>query len=142
MILSLRAKSPQCELHRGLARETLLQQDALDSSNVQVFAVVDGQVVLAPQLAAAVANQKQNQQETVLLPDEVVLNAAAAESSSSTNVIILYGNLGSQAFATAYQTLQAADVPFVVRHLGAVRYEDDPSVATGTVLQGYGYVQQ
>ena len=39
----------------------------------------------------------------------------------------LYGNLHSSAFAAGYECLRDARVPFVVRYLGVVAYEEDPS---------------
>ena len=117
--LSLRAQSPQCELHRGMAREHILQQPTL---NQNVFVV----------------------QEEQLLPDEPARHGGNSSSSSSSSEIhVLYANLISMEFVRAYQLLIQSNHTFVVRHLGNVAFEEfggseDGVVDDVVVLQGYG----
>ena len=60
-------------------------------------------------------------------------------------VAILYGQVGTTAFAALYKSLKYSQINFVVRHMGYIRYEEkiqkneDISLrATPTSLQGYG----
>ena len=60
-------------------------------------------------------------------------------------VAILYGQVGTTAFASLYKSLKYSQINFVVRHMGYIRYEekiqkneDISSRATPTSLQGYG----
>lgn len=148
--LHMRASSPQCELHRGLARESLQQAGLLMSMSSTVtmmdaFAVVQGKVM--PQevlqsldwssLMAATehAGAEVVGDDSLLLPDEVPMGGSDNKDGA---LVILYANLGSRAFAHIYQNLCQAKVRFVVRHLGAVHYEEDPTTAIATALQGYG----
>ena len=145
----MRASSPVCELHRGLARETLKQAGLLRhtvSKNTDAFCVVhpSGKVVLQEALLTVDWSSlvKQTAEtaavdiETLLLPDEVPIGGTNDDDKSL--LVILYANLGSVTFAHAYNSLSQANVRFVVRHLGAVHYEEDNSSAIETVLQGYG----
>jgi hypothetical protein len=151
--LKMRASSPQCELHRGLARESLRQADVLRLSttramDMDAFCVVQGKVM--PQhvihsmdwssLAKTTTTTTTEGtdlvgDESLLLPDEIPIGGS---DNNGGPLVILYANLGSVAFAHMYQNLVKAKVRFVVRHLGAVQYEEDPTSAIETVLQGYG----
>lgn len=125
--LSLRAYSPQCELHRGLARQVLLAHEkhlvSLDAL------VVAGRAMLSdlkelPALAVA------DLLPTELLPGEV------PRGMKDGPVAILYANMTTQSFVDWYKALVDAELPFVVRHLGHVWYEEVGG--TPTMLQGYG----
>jgi UDP-glucose:glycoprotein glucosyltransferase len=125
--LSLRAYSPQCELHRGLARQVLLAHEK-QLVSLDAF-VVAGSAVLSdlndiPALAAA------DPPETELLPGEV------PKGGKDGPVAILYANMTTKSFVEWYKALVDANLPFVVRHLGHVWYEEVGG--TPTVLQGYG----
>jgi hypothetical protein len=147
--LHMRASSPQCELHRGLARESLQQAGLFMSSAViamDVFAVVQGkvmpqEVLLSLDWSSFMATTEHAGDEAIvgdeslLLPDEVPIGGSDKNDGA---LVIIYANLGSVAFAHIYQTLVQAKVRFVVRHLGAVHYEEDPTTAIATALQGYG----
>ena len=124
--LSLRAYSPQCELHRGLARQTLLLHEerraALDAFVVSGAAILTSVKDLATCTTGA---------ENKLLPGEV-----PRQGSSDAPVVILYANMTTMSFVEWYKALVKEGIPFVVRHLGHVWYEEVGG--TPTVLQGYG----
>jgi hypothetical protein len=136
LTLAMRAHSPQCELYRALARETLLQQAPhFLEKELDAFVVVNGKVVLEESLQSFDFQRKTVGNEDFLLPDEEVFGRTANDHA----VVILYANLGTSAFAAIYHQLKKQKVPFVVRHLGVVDFEDSPDEANiGTVLQGYG----
>jgi UDP-glucose:glycoprotein glucosyltransferase len=124
--LSLRAYSPQCELHRGLARQTLLLHNergvTLDAFVVSGAAILTSVSDLATCTAGA---------EHELLPGEV-----PRQGTSDAPVVILYANMTTVTFVEWYNALVKGGIPFVVRHLGHVWYEEVGG--TPTVLQGYG----
>lgn len=126
--LSLRAYSPQCELHRGLARQALVEYEkelvALDAF------VVSGKALLTDVNDLATCAEKDGT-EIYLLPGEVPRKA-----SDEASVVVLYANMTTQSFVEWYNALVKADIPFIVRHLGHVWYEEEGG--TPTVLQGYG----
>ncbi|CAB9500382.1 UDP-glucose:glycoprotein glucosyltransferase [Seminavis robusta] len=157
--LAMRAYSPQCELHRGLARQTLHQLHALATfGDRQAFAVVypGGALALQEELPTAdwsalshtvvTTDADDDYLPHVLLPGEFPFGRD--NSNNPQILVVLYANLGSTAFAHAYQKLLAdttasattTNIRFVVRHLGAVHYEEiGPDETTSpTVLQGYG----
>ena len=189
--LHMRAYSPQCELHRQLARQTLLALDVPPASfgQRQAFAVVypGGSLVLEEDLlttnwtsfahtlttdADDVVYDAQKTGGELLLPGEVPLGGRTIQgefggggggilddeddestttttpSSSTQQWVILYANLGTTAFAKAYHKLLQdarranSNLRFVVRHLGAVDFEEaGENAQTHTkplVLQGYG----
>jgi len=125
--LSLRAYSPQCELHRGLARQALLMHEkqlaALDAF------VVSGSALLTD--VNDIATCVEDGTETELLPGEI-----SRKGTDTTSVVILYANMTTKSFVEWYNALVNAGIPFVVRHLGHVWYEEEGG--TPTVLQGYG----
>jgi hypothetical protein len=156
--LSLRAYSPQCELHRSLARQALLERVGEDpildetKSNVDVFAVVypSNALLFEDELLATDFSKlpKPTSGETIdsfLLPDEIILGHQGT-SSADEPLVTLYANLGSMAFVHAYRHLiDSASVRFVVRYLGDAQIDklnttgaasDNGSIPT--VLQGYG----
>jgi hypothetical protein len=144
--LVLRASSPICELHRGLARETLYQFRLLEddddddesmtcgnkgggTTNRNAFALV----YRSGRLALTVEDLKRNVEEAesemdssfsfqsfqdVLLPEEEPRTTKRQQQQH--NLVILYANMASFEFGTFYQALVQLDVPFVVRHLGDV----------------------
>lgn len=132
--LVARAHSPQCELHRGLAQATLLQQEQKISADA--FLVADGKVYFEDNLDGfgrlEVLVKGVSVNSTNLLPDEYVYGT----KSDTKGPIIVYGNLGSQSFASIYNKVVQSKVAFVVRHLGDV--SDAVSPSGGTTLQGYG----
>jgi UDP-glucose:glycoprotein glucosyltransferase len=132
--LALRAQSPHCELCRGLARETLQQQQAhhLFLQPPDAFAVVDGEIVTVDTLSSFLATKPQTAVKTI--PKETIIS-----TSGENAYVILYGNMGTPLFAATYRLLRNSEIPFVVRHMGAVDYEErNKSNATGVPLQGYG----
>jgi UDP-glucose:glycoprotein glucosyltransferase len=132
--LALRAQSPHCELYRGLARETLQQQQAhqLFLDPPEAFAVVDGEIITVDTLSSVLATKPQTAVKTI--PNETIIPAFGENAYG-----ILYGNMGTPLFAATYRLLRNSEIPFVVRHMGAVDYEErNQSNATGLPLQGYG----
>ena len=148
--LAMRAASPFCELHRGLARQQYKsrnnqQQPNNETAAPQVMAVVyptqqmlfsleelhvvdwESLVRDSKSIASATAD--------LVLPKELVQG-----KKNASVFVVLYANLGTTDFARTYTWLQqqSANISFVVRHLGAIDYEEDSSVAEPTVLQGYG----
>ena len=130
--LNLRAHSPHCELYRGLAREMLQQQaQHLISQPPDAFAVVDGEIVTAD-LLQVITKKPRSAVKTI--PNEKIISTSGEDA-----YVILYGNMGTSLFAVSYQSLRNAEIPFLVRHLGAVDYEDqNRGNASGFPLQGYG----
>ena len=125
--LSLRAYSPQCELHRGLARQVLLAHEK-NLVSLDAFVVVGRAMLsnLKELRALAVAN----------LPPSELLPGEVPRGMKDGPVAILYANMTSQSFVEWYKALVDAELPFVVRHLGHVWYEEVGG--TPTTLQGYG----
>jgi len=81
------------------------------------------------------------------LPDESAYPTTATQERNDVNIIaILYGQVGTTAFASLYQSLKDSQVRFVVRHMGYIPYEEEmksrkdisSSRAIPTALQGYG----
>ncbi|KAL9181303.1 hypothetical protein ACHAXT_010108 [Thalassiosira profunda] len=162
MALSLRAHSPHCEMHRTLARDAALAFALYDMqtggslpaafaivSRVKKDSVLGSQVILDGSLlqAAVDALQSNNHEESdndgssllIPLPHETYHPSALEEDSEI--VAILYGQVGSTAFASMYQSMKESKIPFVVRHMGHMSYEEETkgnSMASPTVLQGYG----
>ena len=173
MSLSLRARSPHCEMHRSLARDAAIafgiyHIDA-DSSLPAAFAVVsrvgrDGDdgvnvvfgthVILDASLLPAAVDALKSEDSVgntgdegssllQALPDETFHPRYQGEDGI---VAILYGHIGTTAFASLYQSLKDTQIKFVVRHMGYIPYEEEtktdsgvsPRRATPTVLQGYG----
>lgn len=126
--LSLRAYSPQCELHRGIARQVLLKQEKQGVS-LDAF-VVSGNAVLTDTNDLATCSENDGA-ETELLPGEI-----PRKGRNELHAVVLYANMTTRSFVTWYKALVEADLPFVVRHLGHVWYEERGG--TPTVLQGYG----
>ena len=148
--LALRAYSPACEVHRGLARQELQTQSELGSSQWEqnAFAVVNGHFVTKPSGLEQVLDGDigtATGQENLLLPGEVIIGRPSPDEGNEKNQdsdgtvgpsVVLYANMGSKEFAWFYKTLKSLNVPFVVRHLGNAAYEEVGGDAT--VMQGYG----
>ena len=126
--LSLRAYSPQCELHRGLARQALLFHEKQGVS-LNAF-VVSGSAIFTEVNDLATCTEASGA-ETELLPGEV-----PREATTEAPVVVLYANMTTRTFVDWYRALVNANIPFVVRHLGHSWYEEVGG--TPTVLQGYG----
>ena len=164
--LALRTYSPMCELHRTLARDAAIGTGLYKPTSFGVggslpntFAVLypTGTVATdAEQLVEAYLDQQSDDvrvapdggpMESPLLPGERTRIGA-----SSTHLVVLYGQLGTSEFRRFYKFLSVNDVPFVVRSMGAIDFEEvgiieqEDSVhvgltgipATKTTLQGYG----
>jgi hypothetical protein len=158
--LSMRAASPTCEMHRGLAQEALLSTSTMtayqaSSTSLQAFCVLapTGAVVTDPndcQLPPMIMEEEEDESESSgrgamimddwLLPGEVPRGADKALLSKG--LVILYANLSSASFRIFYQRLVELEIPFVVRHYEAEKEEANHhhmnSMDTHTTLQGYG----
>ena len=150
--LALRSGSPLCETHRGLARQALQTSGKLmEFQQSQVLAIVypGGRVLLPGDMEkfdwtsvgssspSDINEDSSSKWDDELLPGEFP-RAYGKNSTQSDQMVVLFGNLGTLDFVRYYEHLVSLQVPFVVRHLGAVGFEEDPSVAIPTTLQGYG----
>lgn len=82
------------------------------------------------------------------LPDERFNSDRMTSTESDDIIAILYGQVGTTAFASLYKSLQQSGVNFLVRHMGHVSYEEEVLLqvidatnaprAIPTALQGYG----
>jgi hypothetical protein len=158
--LAMRSGSPLCETHRSLARQALGKarlSTLASASRVPVFAVVypQGRLLLDPRelqsfdwTSVGIATSSEDSGDSTTLLDDYLLPGEQPRSyptntttaSSSRGFVVLYGDLGSRAWSRLYQKLIILEVPLVVRHLGAVTFEqgEEVSTATSTTLQGYG----
>lgn len=134
LALTLRAQSPTCEMHRGLAMEFLPTSTTNnnDEHSVDAFAVVNGQVytdlATFPETFASTKGDDDHDSSLLLLPKEV--------PKGEGTLVILYANLGTSAFSAWYQRLTKSTsngYAVVVRHLGSPTTDDKT-----TSLQGYG----
>jgi UDP-glucose:glycoprotein glucosyltransferase len=149
--LTMRAYSPQCELHRGLARQALLKTNQLSmfdgaDRNAFVMVVPSGTILLdhdalqqylltRPSSTDHDDDEENNKSslhddddddalwKDFLLPGEMPHDGGHPQHGDS--LIILYANLASPDFVTLYQALVQAHAPFVVRHLGHVHFEEE-----------------
>ena len=164
--LALRTYSPLCELHRTLARDAAIGSGLYKPTSLggggslpNAFAALypTGAVATdAEQLVEAYLDQQSDDVrvapdggplESPLLPGERTRIGA-----SSTHLVVLYGQLGTPEFRRFYKFLSVNDVPFVVRSMGAIDFEEVGTIgqedsvhvgltgipATKTTLQGYG----
>ena len=169
--LALRTYSPLCELHRTLARDTaigsgLYRPMSLDGIETTPASLPNAFAVLYPagtvatdaeQLVEAYLGQQRDDvraapdgdgNESPLLPGE-----RTRIGDSRTHLVILYGQMGTSKFRHFYTLLSVNNVPFVVRSMGAVDFEEagvdigagqegvvglTGLTATKTTLQGYG----
>jgi hypothetical protein len=144
--LTMRAQSPTCEMHRGLAASfgtTTTATTTTTTTTTTAFCVVNGHLVTAlDDLPATVDDLSAEERTKYLLPGEVPRPTTTTTTTSAAGgLVVLYANLGSPEFATWYQTLVANDWPLIVRHLGAVSKEEEEeatTTTTTTMLQGYG----
>ncbi|KAL7540042.1 hypothetical protein ACHAXR_009809 [Thalassiosira sp. AJA248-18] len=177
MALSLRAHSPHCEMHRSLARDaaitfgvynintvgslpaafSLVSRVGKDDGGAETNFVLGTQVILDASLLPAAISTLQSEDIKgesregegsslfMPLPEETFHPTALVGDSNI--VAILYGQMGTTAFASLYQSLKDSQIKFVVRHMGHVPYEEETKMshdgkantrATPTVLQGYG----
>jgi UDP-glucose:glycoprotein glucosyltransferase len=158
MSLSLRARSPHCEMHRSLARDAaivfgLYDVDS-DTSPPAAFAVVSHvarngnngtKVVLGTRvlldeslLPAALHalksgdrienNGDQGSYLVVPLPDEAFHPGYQGDDDI---VAILYGHVGTTTFASMYLSLIDSQIKFVVRHMGYIPYEEETTMKSG-----------
>lgn len=79
------------------------------------------------------------------LPDENFFFHPTVQEENDEIVAILYGQVGTSAFASLYQSMKDSQIKFVMRHMGHISYEEEVKMgkdvshrATPTVLQGYG----
>lgn len=164
MALSLRAHSPHCEMHRSLARDAAIAYGLYDfekgTSPPSAFCLLsrrdeDGNILgtqlvidetLLPKalddLKILESSGKHFEDEDshllTQLPGESIHPTAISENDEF--VAILYGQAGTNAFASLYKSLRNTQLNLVVRHMGFIPYEEnkDASVAFPTVMQGYG----
>lgn len=159
--LALRTYSPLCELHRTLARDAaigsgLYKPYGMDGdyggggkSLPNAFAVIypSGDVGTdAASVVEAYRNQKKGSAndsadgESPLLPGERTRNG----DDTITAVVILYGQFGTADFDAFYSAMSSNYIPFVVRSMGIIDFEEyGENSLTGlpaekTTLQGYG----
>ncbi|KAL3941556.1 MAG: hypothetical protein SGBAC_004109 [Bacillariaceae sp.] len=120
--LTMRAKSPACDMQRSLATQYNLNED---------FCVVNGKVVVqdVADLPPAVARLTDVELDSLKLPGET----PHPTSKPNSGLVVLYTNFGSPNFGRWYEQLVAKDLPFVVRYSG---HGNLPSPST--TLQGYG----
>ncbi|CAJ1957078.1 unnamed protein product [Cylindrotheca closterium] len=120
--LTMRAKSPACEMQRSLATQYNLNGD---------FCVINGEAVVqdVADLPAAIPRLPDVELASLKLPGE----DPHPTSKPSSGLVVLYTNFGSPNFGSWYEQLVAKDLPFVVRYSGHGILES-PS----TTLQGYG----
>lgn len=139
--LAMRAASPTCELHRGLAEDSLWQSHVhTTNDSPEAFVVINGQVyVNLDQLPENLPSLTEVDMQ--LLPKET---PRPTNTFTGPGFVILYVNLGSPAFSKWYSALVTKDWPIVVRHLGATTTgQDNQNVGVTTTtpyttLQGYG----
>jgi UDP-glucose:glycoprotein glucosyltransferase len=124
---------------------------------VSVFAVVypEGRLLLDPRVlqsydwtSVGITTSSEDSMDGVVPLDDYLLPgeeprsypANTTTASSAQGFAVLYGDLGSRAWSRLYQKLLILEVPMIVRHLGAVTFEqgEEASRATATTLQGYG----
>ena len=91
------------------------------------------------------AAEGKNSRLLMQLSDETFHPKTIATKGNDDDIVaILYGLVGTTAFASLYQSLKDSQIKFVVRHMGYVPYEETrtrkvtSSRAIPTVLQGYG----
>lgn len=165
MALSLRAHAPHCEMHRSLARDAAIayglydvQKAKLPPSAFCLLSRRDGDKILGTEvlmdesLLTAALNKLMSLESGVEsnVDDEDLhllqqLPGESIHSSTGENddfIAILYGQVGTQAFANLYKSLkQSSQINLIVRHMGFILYEEgnfDSRVAFPTVMQGYG----
>ena len=175
--LSLRAHSPLCELHRTLARDLAIQSGlynplAISSDTIPAtFAVIYpiGMVVDSVQDLKTYAKNEDNHDDNEIehtinfLPNELprsltenidIANSGEATLLDSQNrpTVVLYTHVGTSIFSHFYNELKRLGVDFVVRHMGAIDYEEriktkshetisireNSLMANKTKLHGYG----
>ena len=164
MALSLRAHSPHCEMHRSLARDAAIAYGLYDNGkgNIPPYAfcllsrrdgddnIVGTQLVIDESLITKALDelkllgsngghvQHEDSHLLLQLPGESIHPTNSSENDEF--VAIIYGQVGTSAFASLYKSLRNAELNLIVRHMGFIPYEEnkDASVAFPTVMQGYG----
>ena len=162
MALSLRAHAPHCETHRSLARDAAIVYGLYDFERGNLpgaFCLLsrqDGDNIIGTQLVinesllpvalgelklleSSGANVEGEDSHLLLqLPGESIHPTSSSENDEF--VAILYGQVGTSAFASLYKSLKNSEINLIVRHMGFIPYEEnnDANVAFPTVMQGYG----
>jgi hypothetical protein len=163
MALSLRAHAPHCEMHRSLARDAAIVYGLYDTEKGNVPAsafcllsrrdgdnIIGTQLVIDESLLPTALNElkllesyggKVEDKDSHLLtqlPGESIHPTTSSENEEF--VAILYGQVGTSAFASLYKSLKNSQINLIVRHMGFIPYEENTvaSVAFPTVMQGYG----
>lgn len=161
LALSLRARSPHCEMHRSLARNAAISFGLYDVSAVNFFlpaafavvsrvgndldgggtmVVFDSRMILDASLLRSVIDTLKLERGGVesKAHDSSLLMPLPDEELRPTNrdgndsiIAILYGQFGTTAFASLYRSLKDLDVAFVVRHMGHVPYEEEVTLMNG-----------
>jgi len=153
--LSLRAYSPTCELHRNLARSKAIEEGLYSTNDLPILIAV----IYPEEVTIVVYNQNDYLDklsfvkekfnsvnegnvtldvDSLLLPGETTYSYDGADDSSVDKLVIFYANFGSTSFVTFFELLQTEKVPFVVRHLGDIHYEEALVKNKQTLLHGYG----
>ena len=167
LALSLRAHSPHCEMHRSLARDAAISfglYNASEPGNLpDAFAIISktgmdevtnqtkvtaAQVVMDGVLVSTAIESLHSIGDSrhivagskLILPlsDELVYPGSESDGDS---FAVVYGHVGTSAFASMYQSFKESNIAFVVRHMGYIQFEEDSptsSRAAPTKLQGYG----
>lgn len=169
LALSLRAHSPHCEMHRSLARDASISFGLYNTSEPgnlpDAFAIISktgvdeitnqtkvmaAQVVMDGVLVSNAIESLHSIGDDsrhiaagyskLLLPlsDEIVNPGSDSDGGASA---VVYGQVGTSAFASMYQSFKNSNIAFVVRHMGYIQYEEDSPTspkASRTKLQGYG----
>jgi len=127
LTLSMRAMSVACELHRGLAKQTLLRATAAggdfnDGDDVLAVLYPPGQVLRQPDLLSLLSAEDQGDSPfsnvssdtgsrqldllQILLPDEIPIGQRdGGDDDKDAPLIVLYGNFGTQTFASVFTKL-------------------------------------
>ena len=147
-VMALRSYSPTCELHRGLARDALVNAGIIgDVQQLEAFVVLyPGAVLITSidELENGLRRASEAPLETVFrLPHEG--SKSLGEGYSDTTAI-LYGKVASPSFIHWYHTLhqQGASLNLLVRHMGDAFYDERENLNVSkhnenkVFLQGYG----
>lgn len=165
MALSLRAHAPHCEMHRSLARDAAIAYGLYDVEKAKLppsaFCllsrrggdnILGTEVLMDESLLTAALNKLmllENGVESNIDDEDLhLLQQLPGESTHSATgenddfIAILYGQVGTQAFAKLYKSLKkSSQINLIVRHMGFILYEEGNFASTfayPTVMQGYG----
>ena len=162
------------EMHRVLARAAAIdlglfqgfgknggsidQSDDGKMTTPEVFGVVEGtsRVALTPEDMVQFFQQENSKDSNVgeksdalpdwasRLPGETPHYSSEIGVEMGTKSLLLYGNVDTVSFASSYNMMVENNIPFIVRHMGAILFDVDDNIEAEsllvekTVLQGYG----